>query len=691
MAESVFGVDYYPEHWSVERWPVDARLMQQAGVNTVRLVEFAWSRLEPREGSFDFAWLDEAIDILMAHGIRVILGTPTAAPPAWLIETHPEILPVNEDGQRAGFGMRRHYCPTQPAFHTATRRIVDAMAVHYHQHQAVFAWQIDNELGNIANGVRCQCLSCRAAFQQWLQQRYGSLQHLNERWGTVFWSQEYTAWEQIPVPMRNVGSGSPGSAHNPALYLDFARFTSDMWVQYLQLQVRILRDLCPQHLITHNLMGLFPYVDYVVLAQDLDVVSWDNYPRLPTPWSPFNGRWNASRVAMAHDLMRSLKGRTFWVMEQQAGPSGWGRLSPTPLPGEIRLWTLQSVARGAEAIVYFRWRTCRVGTEQYWHGILPHDGTPGPRYEEVRQAGEELRHLGTLVGAPFPARVAILRSYDVLWAFEAQPTAEALSYDDQIGRYYRGLWRRNAAVDLVTEDRPWEPYRVLIAPCLFVLRDGLSARFHSWVEAGGTLILTFRSGVKDGHNNVVDLPLPGALRDLAGVRIVDYTALLPAGTGEPCGGSESLELIIDGTSHRVSADVWMDELEVNGTEVIGRYRAGPFAGSPAVTMKRVGAGRVFYVGTSLDDAGQDLLMSMVLTEAGIAEVPSPDDVEMVHRVHEGIDYWFILNHGTAPQEVLLPTEGVELLTGRMVSGKVVVNGLDALVIRSQPPGMESRL
>ena len=684
MAEPLFGVDYYPEHWSTERWPEDAKLMQQASMNTVRLAEFAWSRLEPKEGSFDFAWLDEAIDVLMARSIRVILGTPTAAPPAWLIETHPEILPVNEDGQRAGFGMRRHYCPTHPAFLSATRRIVEALATHYHEHPAVFAWQIDNELGNIANGTRCHCSSCRTTFQRWLQRRYGSLEHLNSKWGTVFWSQEYTAWEQIPVPVRNVRSGSPGSAHNPALYLDFARFTSDMWVQYQQFQVRILRDLCPHHLVTHNLMGLFPYVDYVALAQNLDVVSWDNYPRLPTPWSPFNGGWNACHVAMAHDLVRSLKGRTFWVMEQQAGPSGWGRLSPTPLAGEIRLWTLQSVARGAEAIIYFRWRTCRVGTEQYWHGILPHDGTPGRRYQEVRQAGEELHCLEELATAALPAEVAILRSYDVLWAFEVQPTAEALSYDDQIGRYYRALWRRNVAVDLVTEDRPWEPYKVLITPCLFVLRAGIAARLSAWVEAGGTLMLTFRSGVKDEHNNIVDLPLPGALRELAGVDVVDYTTLLPAGSGEPCGGPESLELIIDGTSHRVSTDVWMDELEVNGAEVVGRYRGGPFDGSPAVTMRRVGTGRVIYVGTSLDDAGQDLLMGMVLTRAEIPEVPSPGNVEMVRRVHEGIDYWFILNHNRVPHEVRLPTGGIELLTGQAISGTVIVNGLDALVVRSQP-------
>jgi beta-galactosidase len=303
------------------------------------------------------------------------------------------------------------------------------------------------------------------------------------------------------------------------------------------------------------------------------------------------------------------------------------------------------------------------------------------------------------VAADFPAEVAILRSYDALWAFEAQPTAEGFSYDDQVGRYYRALWRRNVAVDLITEDGSWEPYKVLIAPCLFVLREEVSARLHAWVEAGGTLVLSFRSGVKDEYNRVVDQPLPGALRDLAGVHVIDYTALLPAGAGDHVtsainrlstksalyGGPESLELFIDGTTHRAGTDVWMDNLEVNDAEVLGMYRSGPFDGTPAVTLKRFGAGQVIYVGTSLDDVGQALLMGKVLDETGITSgVPSPDNVEIVHRVHEGTDYWFVLNHGPVAQEVRLPARGIELLTGRAITETVIVDGLDVLVVRSQP-------
>jgi beta-galactosidase len=482
-------------------------------------------------------------------------------------------------------------------------------------------------------------------------------------------------------------------AHNPELSLDFARFTSEMWVRYQALQVRILREKCPQHQLTHNCMGLFPYVDYAALAQDLDVVSWDNYPRLPAVWSPFGGNWDPAHVAMAHDLMRGLKQRPFWVMEQQAGPSGWGTLSPTPLPGEIRLWSFQSVARGAEAIVYFRWRTARVGTEQHWHGILPHHGQPGKRYEEVRQTGQEIQHLGEAVSSALPTSVAILRSYETLWAFEAQPTSKELSYDDQIARYYRALWQRNVPVDLITEDQTWESYQLIIAPCLFLLREDIAARLQHWVKAGGTLVVTFRSAVKDASNQVVDVPLPAALRDLAGVQVADYTTLLPAGTTTPAENAPALELNLDGVVHVVDAEIWMDELAVNDAEVLARYRGGPFDGAAAITLKQSGAGKVIYVGTSLAAAGQDLLTGKVLTEAGISPgIPSPEQVEIIQRVSHEHDYWFILNHNATPCEIQLPASGIDLITNRSLAGTITIHGFEVLVIESQSsatPGEEN--
>ncbi len=681
MPNPIFGVDYYPEHWPEERWPLDARLMRGAGINTVRLAEFAWSRLEPAAGRFDFGWLDRAIGVLAGEGMRIILGTPTAAPPAWLIHAAPEILPVNEEGQRAEFGMRRHYCPSQPAFHAATRQIVTALAEHYGRLPMVFAWQIDNELGSISNGHRCHCATCRAAFATWLRERYGSLEEMNRRWGTVFWSQEYSAWEQIPTPIQKYGVNE-GNAHNPSLYLDFARFSSESWVRYQAIQLRILREHCPGRLITHNMMGLFPFVDYAALARPLDVVSWDNYPRLPTPWSPLAGDWNPTRAAQASDLLRGIKGRTFWVMEEQAGPSGWGILSPTPLPGEVRLWTLQAIARGAEGIVYFRWRTGRFGTEQFWHGVLPHDGQPGRRYEEISRVGRDVQQLGGLVSAALPVEAAVLRSYDALWAFMAQPQTTQLRYDDQIDRYYRALWRRQVPVDLITDGRLLSPYRLVIAPCLFVAPDELVERLRDWVESGGTLVLTFRSGVKDAFNCVIEAPLPGPFAALAGITVRDYTTLLPVGSGTLSAGETLVAFNSADDDAVVGADTWLDEVTPADAEVLATYQGGPYAGSPAITVHRMGVGAVVYVGASLDDAGHNMLLGHLLRLASVPPGPAmPEGVEAIRRVYEGLDYWFLLNHGSQAREIQLPADGTDMLTGSMVRGSVMLEGLDALVVR----------
>ncbi|MGD9048915.1 MAG: beta-galactosidase, partial [Anaerolineae bacterium] len=321
-----FGVDYYPEHWPEKRWLEDARLMAEAGLNVARLAEFAWSRIEPREGEYDFDWLDHAILILADRGIRVILGTPTASPPPWLMARLPDAFRVREDGQRVTFGNRREYCPNNPDYQEHSRRIVTRMAEHYAGHPAVIGWQIDNEFGD-----RCYCPVCATAFQGWLRQRYGTLDELNERWGTIFWSHVYTDWAQIPVPL------TTGGAPNPGLALDFSRFMSDSYVAYQQMQIDILRERCQpsgaarRQVISHNLMGFkYDLINYFDLARSLDIVAWDNYQRMQ--WG-MHAMVDPSYGALAADTMRGLRGQNFWVMEQQAGSGGWEVISVPPRPG----------------------------------------------------------------------------------------------------------------------------------------------------------------------------------------------------------------------------------------------------------------------------------------------------------------------------------------------------------------------
>ncbi|HEX6606420.1 MAG TPA: beta-galactosidase, partial [Chloroflexia bacterium] len=458
-----FGVDYYPEHWPEERWPIDARLMAEAGFNIVRLAEFAWSRLEPQEGRFDFAWLDRAIAGLVAQGIRVILGTPTASPPPWLMEAHPDLYRVDDQGRRLTFGNRREYCPNHPLYHDYTRAIVTAMAAHYAEHPNVVGWQIDNEFGD-----HCYCPVCRRAFQDWLRHRYAGLDALNAAWGTIFWSHVYTDWAQIPVP------AATGGSPNPGLALDFARFASDSYVAYQQLQIDILRGHTAAQFITHNLMG-FKYnkINYYDLARSLDLVSWDNYPR--TQWS-FTAEVDPSGPALAAATMYGLKGQPFWVMEQQAGPGGWEMVSAMPRPGELRLWAYQQIAHGADGLVFFRWRTARYGTEQYWHGLLEHDGRPSRRYEEVARLGAELRRAGERISASrVEAQVALLLSYDSRFAFQIQPNNPGYSYAEHFHALYRTFYERNVAVAVVDPASDLSGYRLVLAPPLYVLAPAVAA------------------------------------------------------------------------------------------------------------------------------------------------------------------------------------------------------------------------
>ncbi len=425
MDQFPYGADYYPEHWPEERWSEDAQLMAEAGFNIVRMAEFAWSRLEPQDSIFDFTWLDRAIAILSSQGIQTVLGTPTASPPPWVMATDPTLYRILPDGKPLYYGNRREYCPNHPIYWQHTRRIVEKMATHYAGNPHVVAWQIDNEFGD-----PCYCPVCRRGFQVWLKQRYDTLDELNEKWGTVFWSHVYTDWKQIPVPYEHI-------SHNPGLALDFKRFASDSYVRFQQMQIEILHKHCEQP-ITHNFMGFgYNKINYYDLAEPLEFVSWDNYLRV---FWDVRAEIDPSQSALGHDTMRGLKKKSFWVMEQQAGPTGWEIIGDTPKPGELRLWVYQAIAHGADGMLYFRWRTCRYGTEQYWHGVLDHHGIPGRRYREIAQVGEELARVGKrILDSEMLSQVAIMQSYDTRFGFQTQPNNSQLGYEAHIHDLYRGI------------------------------------------------------------------------------------------------------------------------------------------------------------------------------------------------------------------------------------------------------------
>jgi beta-galactosidase len=658
-----FGVDYYPEHWHESRWETDAQMMREAGINVVRLAEFAWSLLEPEDGVFDFGWLDRAIQVLTSHDIKIVLGTPSAAVPPWIWQKIPDIALVNENSQALEYGSRRDYSPTNEAYRQYAVRISRKMGEYYRHHPHVIGWQIDNEFGD-----RCYSEGTRKAFHQWLQKHYQTLEQLNECWGTRFWSHVYTDWSQIPLPVKNL-HGLP----NPSLALDYNRFMSDVYVEFQQLQVDALREVCPPHqFITHNFMGFgYPKINYFDLAKSLDFVTWDNYPR---------GFWiytediHPAPLALSHRTMHGLKKKNFWVMEQQSGQGSWDILPPTPRPGEIALWAYQAIAHGADGIVFFRWRTCRFGTEQYWHGILDHDGQGRRRYAEVKKMGEEIQRIGDFITeSETRARVAIVVSYDSRFAFQIQQNNPDFSYEKHIGMYFTALHNANIPVDVVAPDDSFDSYDLVIVPALYVTEIETVQRLHTFVEQGGTLIVTPRSGVKDHTNIVVELTLPGLFAPLCGVEVQEYDSLLSGSTRK---------LKFTRATMSGSATIWCDILRPTTADVLAEYDEDFYTGQPAVTINKVGQGQVLYSGTMGDAA---FVSSIVDYACGLAEVKgllqTPPEVEVAARWKGDQQFLFVLNHGNQPYDIELQSRFVDLISQTEQQSVITIQPKQVMILQ----------
>lgn len=657
----VYGVDYYPEHWEETQWEKDATMMQAAGINFVRLAEFAWVKMEPTEGQFDFIWLDRAIKVLNAHGIKTMLGTPTASPPAWLYAKYPDIAAMDENGVRYRYGSRRNYCIHSPNFIAATQRIVAAMAEHFKNHPGVIGWQIDNELGD----PECFDAATRAAFQKWCRTKYKTLNALNNDWGTIFWGHTYRTWSEVALPWNTLGK-----THNPSLALDFKRFQSETTHGYLKVQTEILRRVAPKQAITHNAMGMYDNVDYSDLHRSVDFVAWDNYPMFGESYADYFG------PAMAHDLMRGSKNnQNFMVMEQQGGLPGWnifwGRQAA---PGLYRAWAFQGVAHGADGICYFRWRTSRWGTEQYWQGILDQDSYPNARYQTAAQTGKELGQLADLLhGSKVVSSVAILVSPDSRWAFKIQPLVKDFSYNRQMRLYYDAFRRAGLSVDVVFPKSDLSSYKIVVAPPLFVVDKSLVAKLTDFVKKGGTLILNYRTGVKDESNVVTDQTLPGPLAELAGIAIHDFDPQ-----------TNQQQEVVDVENEHHPARVWFDVLDVTTAEVVGTYSQGYYAGKAAATLNRFGDGRVIYLGTEFTSAAPySKLVNYLGSQNALSLGPSlPEGVELAVREKPGKKITFLINYSDKPQAVRLSGTFQNALTGGTEPEEVNIPAFDVKVLTS---------
>ncbi|MNB91789.1 Beta-galactosidase BgaA [compost metagenome] len=653
------GVDYYPEHWEESLWEPDIRLMKETGVKVVRVGEFAWSRLEPSEGRFQFGWLDRALELFARYGIHVVIGTPTATPPRWLTLKCPDVLPVFANGQTFHPGVRGHRCYNSRSLRQYGGRIIRKLAERYANHPAVIGWQTDNEFGMID----CCCDSCNEAFREWVKTKYGSLDAVNREWGTVVWSGEYSDWEELKVPY----GGSPHQ--NPSYLLDYQRFQWDSIAQFQREQVDILRRLCPQHFITHNFHTYPQRLNLYQLGADLDVASFDYYPN-PSPQkqatAPYSG-------ALSLDLTRGIKRRNFWIMEQLSGPPGcWFPMWRTPHPGMIRAYAWQVIARGADTVVHFRWRSAVAGAEQYWHGLIDHSNVPGRRFAEFARLCEEVNGLADLLeGTAVSNEAAILHSYEQLAALNIQPQAEGMDYYENIKLYHRALTKLGIGCDVIDWRQLLEGYKLVIAPSLYLLDEEAAGRLEDFAAQGGTLILTSRTGAKQLNNQCVMLPLPGLLAHAAGVHVSEY---------DPIG--EESHILRDAFGAEYACSQWCDLLELKGAEPLAWYGDDYYAGTPAVTVNACGQGRIYYSGTQPEERYWTGLLGGIADQLGISGFAGlTEGVQISRRSGENGSFLFVLNLSREPQTLALPKDYAGLLGGAMHSGELKLEPFGVEILR----------
>ena len=659
------GVCYYPEHWDEGLWAEDLDRMLEAGIETVRIAEFAWSLIEPREGEFTYDFFDGFLELAGKKGMQVIFCTPTATPPAWLTEKYPEVLNADMEGHLYRHGSRRHYNYNSPVYREKTRIIVEKSASHYGPHPAIVGWQLDNEF-NCEND-RFYSQSDTAAFRRFLQEKYGTLEALNEAWGTVFWNQTYTAWEEVYVP-RKTNTNSV----NPHQVLDYYRFVSDSVNSYARLQADIVRKYKkPGDFITTN--GMFANIDYQRMQKEsLDVLMYDSYPDFGyaldgyNPADPMKDRWWSRNLAEVRAVSS-----IFGIMEQQSGANGWNTRmeAPSPRPGQLTLWTMQSIAHGADYISYFRWRTCTFGTEIYWHGILDYSGRENRRLREVREVSGKLSKMQELAGARYVAKVGIVKDYDNIWDAQQDRWHARVDLVSQ-NALFVVLQQTHTPFDYVylenhRDAESLRQYDLLFYPHACILTKERIQVLEDYVAAGGKLVMGCRTGYKDINGKCVMEYLPGLAAKLTGTDIPEYSFVAP----------DEGRITVEWEGAEFAAAVFNDLLAPMGenAQVLGTYTSGPYAGTPALIRNRFGKGEAYYFGGAFAEDTVRVFLEKLGAVEPYGEILSlPEGCELALREKGGRCYLFVLNYIAEPAEIHIHTKLYNLLEQREETGRQIL-------------------
>lgn len=667
------GVCYYPEHWDRSLWAEDLDRMLAAGLKTVRIAEFAWSLIEPREGEYSYEFFDSFLNLAQEKGMQVIFCTPTATPPAWLTEKYPETLNADMDGHLFRHGSRRHYNYNSPVYRKLSRNIVEKSASHYAQHPAIVGWQLDNEF-NCENDTFYSD-SDTIAFRRFLQERYGTLEELNKAWGTVFWNQTYTDWQEVYVP-RKTNTNSP----NPHHLLDYYRFISDSVCSFAKEQADIIRKYCKEgDFITTN--GVFGNIDYQRMEREsLDVLMYDSYPNFGycldgfNPSDPMKDRHWSRNLAEVRAVSP-----VFGIMEQQSGANGWNTRmeAPTPRPGQVTLWTMQSIAHGADYVSYFRWRTCTFGTEIYWHGILDYSGRENRRLREVTQIARKVEALQEVAGSVYQAKVGILKDYDNIWDSRVDRWHERVEAVSQNG-LFTALQQAHVPFDYVymenhTTAESLKQYQVLFYPHASILTAERMALLEQYVAEGGKLVMGCRTGYKDLNGKCVMDCLPGLAAKVTGTDIPEYSFVAP----------DDGKVMANWDGVQIDAAVFNDLLAPVGenAEVLAAYTSSYYAGTPALIRNAFGQGEAYYFGGAFTpDTAAVFLEKLGVAEPWSHVLELPAGCELAVRQGEEKTYLFVLNYLPGPTEITLKEELTDLLEGNRISGHIRVDGYEVKVL-----------
>ena len=656
----LFGGDWNPEQWPEDTWEQDIEKLEDAHINEATINVFSWALLQPSEDRYDFSMLDKIVALLVKHRFNIVMATGTAALPAWMVRTHPEVIRTDQEGRHRVSGGRHNFCPTSEYFRQASGALAGHLAERYADTPGLVAWHVGNEYGG--GGGLCYCEGCARAFRVWLKEKYGTVQALNQAWCANFWSHTIYDWDDVVPPVAYGDGIGENKCVISGLQMDYRRFQEQAQLACFTNERDAIRRHDGSTPITTNLMGTFKDLDYFEWAQQMDLVSWDNYPGMDTP---------PSFTAMSHDLMRGVGGgRPFMLMEQTPNQQNWFPFCKVKRPGEVRKLSWQAVAHGADTVQFFQMKQSLGGCERFHGAVIDHSGSEESRvFKETAALGAELNRVGArLMGSRVVAKVAIMFDWQSYWSLEGcvGPTA-GFSYPQEVHRFYRPLYRRNLAVDFIPSTSPVETlkkYDLVLAPALISLLPGVADHLESYVSDGGTFVTGYMAGIHDERDLVVPGGYPGVLRRLTGVWVEEIDALAPDET-IPVEGLAA----VDG---QPAGQIVASLIHCEGAKPLASYGGSDFyAGSPALTANDFGGGRAYFVGTPLDEAGMDAFMDPIVDGLGLPAVDTPKDVSIsIRQSDDGTRYAIVINSARSPITADLPLlrGGEDLLAGGRVSG-----------------------